>query len=214
MAVDYREVNEATVLKVPKYELITDAAGESALVVERFDRLRTGKEFTRLPQEDALQLLGRWPASKYRITTREIFTAVTDVVSAPVVESLNLTKQFVFSYLIGNGDLHGKNVSVQHHRGLWRLTPAYDLLSTLPYGDRTMALQLEGKDDHLRPEAFVALASRHFVNEKATLRAIQNVCSGVESALDKFVDIGLSDRSTADLITAATERITNLRSKP
>ena len=57
-----------------------------------------------------------------------------------------------FSYLIGNGDLHGKNLSIrQNPTGLWEVTPAYDLLTTQPYlsWNDPMALTLYGRDGKL-----------------------------------------------------------------
>lgn len=63
--------------------------------------------------------------------------------------------------MIGNGDLHAKNVSL-----LWTdvvsLNPAYDLLSTLPYPHLSpnMALLLEGKDVNFKVDDFVAFGER------------------------------------------------------
>nr|WP_231912530.1 HipA domain-containing protein [Rhodococcus sp. EPR-157] len=51
--------------------------------------------------------------------------------SQATAELLRLT---AYSYAIGNGDLHGKNYSIhQNGRGMWSVTPAYDLLCTQPY---------------------------------------------------------------------------------
>jgi serine/threonine-protein kinase HipA len=46
---------------------------------------------------------------------------------------LELLKTLVFSWLIGNGDLHVKNLSIYNLDGVWQPTPAYDLLCTQPY---------------------------------------------------------------------------------
>lgn len=50
-----------------------------------------------------------------------------------------------FSYVIGNGDLHAKNVSISGARGILQLSTAYDLLSTRPYKDLKLALEFEGR---------------------------------------------------------------------
>ena len=48
-----------------------------------------------------------------------------------------------FAYLSCNGDAHGKNFSVRRlPEGEWRVTPAYDVPSSFPYGDTTMALRV------------------------------------------------------------------------
>jgi serine/threonine-protein kinase HipA len=45
-----------------------------------------------------------------------------------------------------NGDAHAKNFSVRRlPDGEWRVTPAYDLPSSHPYGDTTMALSVNGR---------------------------------------------------------------------
>ena len=67
-----------------------------------------------------------------------------------------------YSYLIGNGDLHARNVSLLvQPNGRIVLAPAYDLLSTVPYGDRRLALKVEGRDDNVkRRDAGVGAATR------------------------------------------------------
>src|SRR5205823_4030239 len=98
--------------------------------------------------EDACQVLGRYPADKYQVTTAEVIDGLARVTGAPVVAARDLVQQFAFAYLTANGDAHAKNFSVlQRLDGEWRVSPAYDLPSTQPYGDHTMALPLEGKTD-------------------------------------------------------------------
>ena len=48
-------------LSVPKFEVIEDRDGVSGLLVERFDRRIVNGTVKRLAQEDACQLLNRWP---------------------------------------------------------------------------------------------------------------------------------------------------------
>ncbi|BBX27972.1 hypothetical protein GCM10009632_11580 [Mycolicibacterium alvei] len=50
-----------------------------------------------------------------------------------VAATAELLKTVVFSWRIGNGDLHGKNLSIYDPDGVWQPTPAYDLLCTQPY---------------------------------------------------------------------------------
>src|SRR5204862_415986 len=82
----------------------------------------------------------------------DLAAGVAELGSAPIVEVAKLVRLVAFSYLIANGDLHAKNVSLRtsHADGRIELTPAYDLVSTLPYGDRKMALALDGRDDNLK----------------------------------------------------------------
>lgn len=112
-----------------------------ALIVRRFDRVpRTGGGFSKVHVEDLLQVMDRYPYAKHTHEYVELMEAMAriGVAKAGLLSALRL---YVFSYLIGNGDLHEKNVSVLRDRGQWFPTPAYDLVSTLPYADR-----LDGAD--------------------------------------------------------------------
>ncbi|WP_372341613.1 HipA domain-containing protein [Nocardia sp. CC216A] len=75
----------------------------------------------RLPQEDACQILGRYPAARYRITLQEAIKALADAVaegrgSRPLA-TLQLLEIAAFSYLIGNGDLHAHGESTPSAAG-------------------------------------------------------------------------------------------------
>ena len=55
-----------------------------------------------------------------------------------------LLRAVTFNILIGNGDAHAKNFSLLHHpSGALRLTPLYDLLTTLFYGDEQLAMYID-----------------------------------------------------------------------
>ena len=199
-------------LEVARTEIISDRDGHNALLVERFDRLSTKAGLVRIPQEDSVQMAGRWPAAKYRMSSREVFESVLGSTPARLAAALKLLRLFAFSYLIGNGDLHGKNVSAYApDPDVWQLTPAYDLLSTLPYGDRRMALQMDGRDDRQRGSTFVEFAGRLGVREPATRRLLAELTDRAQPLLDGAAQIGLSDRKTTDLIHTMRARLADLR---
>ena len=206
----FLDVARACGLDVASAQVVHDRDGESALVVQRFDRRRVGGREVSLAQEDAVQLAGRWPASKYLMSARDVFATVARVSTAPVVEISKLVRLFAMSYVIGNGDLHAKNVSVQNIDGLWRLTPAYDVLTTVPYGDRTTALDTEGRRDNLRARDFVALAARHAVPEAVTRRILTDVANACVDLIRHADDIGLEEKRTADVVRVVQKRATDL----
>jgi serine/threonine-protein kinase HipA len=115
-----------------------------ALVVQRFDRVldKDRRQVQKIHVEDMLQVMDLFPNAKYSVEYVEIMRSMQDlgVSKASLLDALRL---YVFSYIIGNGDLHAKNVSVLFDKSArqWRLSPAYDLLSTLPY-----VKQLSGSD--------------------------------------------------------------------
>ncbi len=154
-------------IETAKARIVHDRKGLPGLLVTRFDRIPDGKgNVLALHQEDACQLLDRYPSDKYRLEVRDI-TAALEVCTAPLVERLRWLELVAFSYAIGNGDLHGKNVSVLVRDGNIRMAPAYDLLSTLPYGDRRQALKLDGRDDRLQRKHFLEHGERFGLRPQA-----------------------------------------------
>ncbi|RWA81748.1 HipA domain-containing protein [Mesorhizobium sp.] len=120
---------------------IPEGVGElkgQALAISRFDRTGDGPVHT----EDFAQVFGVFPDDKYKRASyaniaRVIGTEAGDVGAAEFIRRL------VFSALIGNGDMHLKNWSLIYpDRRSAALSPAYDLVSTIPYmkGEDTAAL--------------------------------------------------------------------------
>jgi len=144
-------------LRVPRHHIVSDSEGARALAVTRFDRVGSGTSAASIPVEDATQILGRYPADKYLLGAEEVVQGLSEVCSAPIAAARTLFGYFVFSLLIGNGDLHAKNLAVYQHGGDWKVTPAYDLVSTVAYGDHTMALPLQGSLE-FSPQRLVAFA--------------------------------------------------------
>jgi serine/threonine-protein kinase HipA len=142
---------------------------------------------------------------------RDIADAITQVCSAPIVEIERLIRQYAFSYIIGNSDLHAKNVSVVWDRAV-RLTPAYDLLSTLPYPlDRNMALKLDGRDDNFRTSDFAIFGQRYGVPERATRAMLKALCKRAESWVGRMDEIGFDEKTTDSLKVEVMSRIAKIR---
>jgi serine/threonine-protein kinase HipA len=82
---------------------------------------------------------------------------------------LELLKTVVFSWLIGNGDLHGKNLSIYEPNGIWQPTPAYDLLTTQPYAgwNDPMALNIFGRAIELDRAHFLYAAQQLGLRSRA-----------------------------------------------
>lgn len=131
----------------------------NALAVERFDRSPAGP----VHMEDFAQVFGVFPDDKYKAASYDNIGSVlwNETGEAGFVEFL---RRLVFSVLIGNADMHLKNLSLLYPDTRTPvLSPAYDLVSTLPYlpGD-TLALNLGGSKefDVLTPDRLRRFASR------------------------------------------------------
>ena len=201
-------------LAVADTEVVHDKTGRPGLLVRRFDRVALDGTLTALAQEDACQVLGRYPADKYRLTTEEVIAGLAGLTGAPIVAARELLRQFAFAYLTGNGDAHGKNFSVLHHGGEWHPAPAYDLPSTHPYGDATMALSIGGRSrEDVRRADFVKLGEQCGVARKATERILDDLLAAMPSWLDRLGELPFDQRRIHKLERACTYRANRLRGR-
>ncbi|MEU5840174.1 HipA domain-containing protein [Streptomyces diacarni] len=173
-----QHLKAARLLKLPvaNNRLVLDSTGSPGLLVERFDRegVEGADSPTRLALEDAMQVLNLPPASKYAVSTEQAIEALALQCQAPVLARRNLYIQFVFAWLTGNGDLHGKNVSILADlHGRFNVAPIYDIPCTLVYGDDTMALTVAGKAKNLKKKHWAELARVLGLADRATQSANQ-----------------------------------------
>ena len=210
----FLKMAESCGLRVPPHRIVKDRSGTSGLLVERFDRLRTARRVARLPQEDACQLIGRRPVDKYRLSLREVAGAVTAAVAAPAVAVLELTLLTAFSYLIGNGDCHGKNVSVRWlpEERMAEVTPMYDLLSTAPYNlDDRLALPMDGRDNRIRGKDLVRFAETWEVPAQLVRRKLENMLQRAEPWPERVGEIGLASSAAERLARTMRSRMEELK---
>ena len=200
-------------LRTARTRLLKDTNGRSALLVDRFDR----KDNVRIAQEDACQVSGLYPASKYRIKTETAITTLADACArgggSRAAATLELLRIVVFSWLIGNGDLHGKNLSVFAPEGFWQPTPAYDLLTTQPYTGwkDPMALDFYGRANRLNRDFFIEAATRLGLRERATATLIDTIVDRAQPWSERCTEIGFSPRQTESLSSMLRSRIATLK---
>lgn len=189
-------VNEAYFLGVARdsgmpvadTEVVYDATGRPGLLVRRFDRVvRADGTVTPLACEDACQLLDRWPADKYNVSSEAVIAAVAAVCAAGTVAVRDVFRQLCFAWVAGDGDVHAKNISViAGPDGEYRVAPAYDLPSTLPYGDRSLALPLGGKTKGLSRRQLLDFASTVGLTEKAATRVLDATLTATAGIIDEL----------------------------
>lgn len=101
-----------------------------ALAIKRFDRSPDGK---RIHMEDFAQVFGLFPDDKYK---KRSYANIASVLWAETGEAgtYEFLRRLIFSVLIGNADMHLKNWSLLYPDARTPvLSPAYDLVSTIPY---------------------------------------------------------------------------------
>jgi serine/threonine-protein kinase HipA len=190
-------------LPVAEATVVTDATGRTGLLVRRFDRVPTDGGIRAVACEDACQLLDRWPGDKYNVTAEAVADAVIRVCPARAVAARDIFRQVCFAWLTANGDGHAKNISVlQQPGGEWRVAPAYDLPSTAPYGDRTLALPVSGTTKGLSRRKLLEFAARIGLTEKAAHRVIDEQLAATATLADDLADGALpfDKRTTAETV--------------
>lgn len=148
-------------IAVPPAGLIPLVDRSQAFIVRRFDRMADGRK---LPCEDFLQLTWTSPKDRYEVGSAEQCARVVREFSAnPGADLEALYRRLAFCWWTGNGDMHLKNFSLLGDGfGAYRLSPAYDLLSTaildaLPTGAR-LARPIGGRNANLTPKTWRTFA--------------------------------------------------------
>lgn len=159
------------------------ARDEPVLGVKRFDRTSGG----RVHQEDFAQVLGvgLGATDKYEQTNND---TILRVIAALAPQDIDETiRRMVFNVLAGNGDAHAKNWSLRYEDGVTpRLSPAYDLLFTLPFtDDNGLALRLgrEREFSAIETRTFGIMAERAGVEADRGEAVARNAVVAILSAL-------------------------------
>ncbi|HEX6473361.1 MAG TPA: type II toxin-antitoxin system HipA family toxin [Streptosporangiaceae bacterium] len=114
---------------------------QTALVVERYDRVRDGDRWARVHQEDLCQALGVHPVNKYQADGGPSPQDIVDLLRAvqPTDQARESIMAFVdalaLNWWLAGIDAHAKNFSVLLSGDSVRLAPLYDISSALPYPD-------------------------------------------------------------------------------
>ncbi|NMO01116.1 type II toxin-antitoxin system HipA family toxin [Gordonia sp. TBRC 11910] len=205
-------------LRTADTEVVHDTEGRTALLVTRFDRTTNRKGDTHpIAQEDACQVLGLYPAAKYRLKTEQAITglarACADGGGSAAAATLDLLTTVAFSWLIGNGDLHGKNLSIFAPDDFWQPTPAYDLLTTQPYSGwrDPMAMNLYGRANRLTRTHFIESGVRLGLRARAVERMLTTLVAAFEPWPGRCGEIGFDDAATERLSALLEHRRTTLR---
>lgn len=110
---------------------------ELAYLTRRFDRLPEGGK---LHQEDLLQCADKPSDFKYDFTYERAGRIVLEATDGKLAAVMDLVRRVILAYLMGNNDLHMKNLSLQRLPGNTtryydRLAPNYDVLFCQAFSD-------------------------------------------------------------------------------
>lgn len=169
---------EAAKIETVPHSLIRFADGELCYITRRIDRTDNGGK---IAMEDMCQLSERLTEDKYRSSHERVAKLIRKYSSIPQLDIVKYWEQVLFSWIIGNADMHLKNYSLYSPEGEPVLTPAYDLLSTaivMPEDIEELALTLAGKKRKLK--------KKHFINAMTESGLTEKV---VDNIINRFVKI-------------------------
>lgn len=149
-------------INTPVHGLIYSKDETLTYFIKRFDR-RGQKE--KLHIEDFAQLSNESRDTKYESSMEKVAEVIEQHCTFPAIEKVKLFKRTLFSFLIGNEDMHLKNLSLIVDEDRIRLSPAYDLVNTttvLAKPREELALPVNGKKRNLtRNDLFRSFAKEH-----------------------------------------------------
>ena len=180
------QMAEATGIATVPYALIRQADTDRPLayITKRIDRvLPTGrnKKLQRLAMEDFCQLDYRLTENKYLGSYERCAKIVSQYSVQPGLDRSELFLRVVFSFAVGNSDMHLKNFSLVETKecsGEYVLSRAYDMLPVnviVPEDQDQMALTVNGKKRNLHRNDFLAFASTSGIADGAARKMIQQV---------------------------------------
>lgn len=176
-------------VSVVPHSLIRFADGELCYITRRIDRTPTGRK---LAMEDMCQLTERLTEQKYKGSYEQIAKAIRRFSAIPLLDVANFWELVVFSWIVGNADMHLKNFSLYSPRPAeFVLAPAYDLLATaivMPDDTEELALTLNAKKRKIRKEDFVAAMRTSGVGDNVAQKLFGKF-AGAYRRWCQFVDV-------------------------
>lgn len=198
-------------LETPFHGLLFCKDGSLAYFVQRFDRHgRHGK----VAVEDFAQLAGKTRFEKYDSTMEQVVTIIDTFCTFPLLEKLKLFRLIIFNVLVGNDDLHLKNLSLIRREGKVELTPVYDLVSnvlTAGSDERDLALPLDGKRSGLTRSAIVDYFGQQLL--KLPPKVIEGILGEIGKAFEPWEKLIEASFLTDDLKTASRNLLSKRRNR-
>ena len=184
--------DECGISTVP-HALISDL-DSYAYITKRVDRVIDGDYISRLAMEDFCQLDLRLTQDKYKGSYERCAKIVERYSSRTMLDMAELFMRLVFSFIIGNSDMHLKNFSlVEKSDGSneYVLSPAYDLLPVniiMPEDKEEFAMTLNGKKNNIRRKDFLAFADSCGISRNAAEKMICKMKSNKQRLIDMCRD--------------------------
>ena len=149
-------------LKVAPVKLVK-AAGKDVLLIERFDRIRKGNDWSRKAMVSALTLLGLDEMMARYASYETLAEIIRHRFVDPKATLEELFSRLAFNILCGNTDDHARN-----HAAFWNgkelsITPAYDICPQSRSGNEASQAMLISGNNNLSQLKSCLEAAHHFL---------------------------------------------------
>ena len=179
-------------IKVVPSSLIRLLSGELSYITKRVDRTETDSKIHMI---DMFQITEAF--DKYRSSMEKVGKAIGLYSINPLLDKVIYLDLVIFSFLMGNNDMHLKNFSMIECPSGWVLSPAYDLLNVAiinPDDKEELALTLNGKKRKLRREHFEQLGNDLGLTSKQIRGSFDRMIKNKSKAITWIDQSFLSDK--------------------
>ena len=205
----------AGIITVP-HGLIDGNMGR-AYITKRIDRVIKKDSVKKLAMEDFCQLDLRLTDDKYRGSYERCAKLIKKYSSRIGIDMTEFYVRLVFSFIVGNSDMHLKNFSLIETDVAsteYVLSPAYDLLpvnANLPSDTEQFALTMNEKKTNIRKKDFLIFADSCDITRQAAEKIIKKLVSMEGKFITACEDSLLPDTLKERLIKIISERVAVLR---
>ena len=208
------QMAEKAKIKTVPHALIRIKAQDNALayITKRIDR-RDGKMFA---MEDFCQLDGRLTEDKYKGSYERCAKIIRKYSSRAGLDITELFIRVVFSFIVGNSDMHLKNFSLietDENSGSYILSDAYDMLpvnTVNPADTEQTALTLNGKKRNLHRNDFLIFADACQIDRAVAGKIIDRLKRYESEFIRETEQSYLTDELKESLIALMKERINSI----
>jgi serine/threonine-protein kinase HipA len=191
-----------------------------AIVVTRYDRIRTADGLKRVHQEDMCQANGLRPSLKYQAEGGpgpvDIIRLIDSYSINPIEDRQAFVDAVALNWLVGGSDAHAKNYSVLiGSGGDARLAPLYDVASALPYDNidqkkLTLAMRIGGEYRlaDIRLREWQKFASELNLNADELLIRLRHLTESMPDLLSETRQNLMAEGLTHNLIDSLARRLT------
>lgn len=190
--------------------------GNYAYITKRIDRKISKDNVQLIAMEDFCQLDLRLTQDKYKGSYERCAKIVDKYSSRQGLDMTELYLRIVFSYVVGNSDMHLKNFSLietEEGSGEYILSPAYDLLPVnliMPEDKEQFALTMNGKKQNIRRKDFLIYAEKCGISKVSAEKMIESIVKKKDKFINMCMESLLPEHLKNEFVELLEKRISVL----